>query len=69
MPVPREPLIERRQLSCALALGAMTRLLPAQAQTTSEAALEARAPAMPALGTRLNVPDITLLDGALHGFR
>ena len=63
MPVPREPLIERRQLSCALALGAMTRLLPAQAQATSEAALEASAPAMPALGGRLKVPDITLLDG------
>ena len=63
MSLPYGSLIERRQLCCALALGAMTRVAPVQAQTTTEAALEARAPAMPALGTHLNVPDITLLDG------
>lgn len=33
------------------------------AQTASEAALEAKAPALPPLGSVLNMPNITLLDG------
>jgi peroxiredoxin len=54
--------LSRRQAMLGLAAGACTGL--AWAQDSTEAALEARAPAMPALGTRLQVPDITLLDGS-----
>ncbi len=55
--------ITRRQAAHWLATGALAGTGLALAQTPSEATLEARAPAMPALGTRLQVPDIALLDG------
>lgn len=63
MPTPMLPPIPitRRQASLWLTLGGLHG--GAQAQTTSEAALEAKAPALPRLGSVLNVPDITLLDG------
>ena len=53
--------ITRRQASLWLTLGGLGSGV--QAQTASEAALEARAPALPAIGSVLQVPDITLLDG------
>ena len=53
--------ITRRQASLWLTLGGLGSGV--QAQTASEAALEARAPALPAIGSMLQVPDITLLDG------
>ena len=53
--------ITRRQASLWLTLGGLGNGV--QAQTASEAALEARAPALPAIGSVLQVPDITLLDG------
>ena len=61
MHTPDGSRITRRQAGLWLTFGGLGRGV--QAQTTSEAALEARAPAMPALGIRLNVPPITLLDG------
>ena len=53
--------ITRRQASLWLTLGGLGNAV--QAQTVSEAALEAKAPALPSLGSVLNVPDIALLDG------
>ena len=53
--------ITRRQASLWLTLGGLGSGV--QAQTASEAALEARAPALPAIGSVLQVPDIALLDG------
>ena len=53
--------ITRRQVSLWLTLGGLGGGV--QAQTASEAALEARAPALPAIGSVLQVPDIALLDG------
>ena len=53
--------ITRRQASLWLTLGGLGSAV--QAQTASEAALEARAPALPAIGSVLQVPDIALLDG------
>lgn len=64
MPPTRTTHITRRQASAWLAAGALSGSAGVWAQTVSEAALEARAPAMPALGTRLQVPDIALLDGS-----
>ena len=55
--------ITRRQASLWLTLGGLGSGV--QAQTASEAALEARAPALPAIGSVLQVPDIALLDGSL----
>ena len=55
--------ITRRQASLWLTLGGLGGGV--QAQTPSEAALEARAPALPAIGSVLQVPDIALLDGSL----
>lgn len=55
--------ITRRQASLWLTLGGLGSGV--QAQTMSEAALEARAPALPAIGSVLQVPDIALLDGTL----
>lgn len=55
--------ITRRQASLWLTLGGLGSGV--QAQTASEAALEARAPALPAIGSVLQVPDIALLDGTL----
>ncbi|MEN9888956.1 MAG: Sporulation thiol-disulfide oxidoreductase precursor [Pseudomonadota bacterium] len=63
MPPDHAVRIDRRQASQWLAASALAATGLAAAQTPSEAALEARAPAMPALGTRLQVPDIALLDG------
>ncbi len=54
--------ITRRQASVWLGLGGLSSG-GAQAQSDSEAALEARAPALPTVGSVLNVPDIALLDG------
>ena len=53
--------ITRRQASLWLTLGGLGNAV--QAQTVSEAALEAKAPALPRLGNVLSVPDIALLDG------
>lgn len=63
MPAPLLPpsRITRRQASLWLTLSGLG--AGAQAQTTSEAALEAKAPALPRQGSVLNVPDIALLDG------
>jgi hypothetical protein len=55
--------ITRRQANAWLTLGTLGTSTGAWAQSASEAALEASAPAMPALGTRVTVPVITLLDG------
>ena len=63
MSSPHTNRITRRQASAWLTLGTWVASTGAQAQSTSEATLEARAPAMPALGTRVSVPAITLLDG------
>ena len=62
------PLPNRRQAAVWLALGGVGGVAglgaEARAQSTpSEAALEARAPALPALGSVLQVPEIALLDG------
>ena len=56
--------LNRRQ---ALAWGAVAAAVPffAHAQPASAAAEEAKAPPMPALGSRLTVPDIALVDGSL----
>ena len=54
--------ITRRQASLWLGLGGLT-AASALAQSDSEAALEARAPALPQVGSVLHVPDIALLDG------
>ncbi len=62
MTPPRAGRLTRRQVLWGLAAAGMGQG-GANAQDPSEAALEARAPAMPALGTRLQVPDIALLDG------
>ena len=64
MPTRHPPQITRRQAAQWLTAGALAGTGLVQAQTPSEAELEARAPAMPALGTRLQVPDIALLDGS-----
>jgi peroxiredoxin len=53
----------RRQLALSLGLGALWPWANAQAQSPSEAALEALAPAMPRLGDVLKVPPIRLLTG------
>ena len=56
--------INRRQAGLWLTLGGWSAgSSNALAQSESEAALEAKAPPMPALGTRVQVPDITRLDG------
>ena len=55
--------LRRRRLCQSLASLAAYWLTPALAQSNAEAALEARAPALPLLGTRLRVPDIERLDG------
>ena len=53
----------RRQLTLGLGLGALWPWASVQAQTPSEAALEAMAPAMPRVGDVLKVPSIRLLTG------
>jgi peroxiredoxin len=53
----------RRQLALGLGLCALWPCDSAQAQSTSEAALEAMAPAMPRVGDVLKVPPIRLLNG------
>ncbi len=53
----------RRQLTLGLGLGALWPWASAHAQSPSEAALEAMAPAMPRLGEVLKVPSIRLLSG------
>lgn len=53
----------RRQLALSLGMGALWPWTSALAQTPSEAALEALAPAMPRLGDELKVPPIRLLTG------
>ena len=53
----------RRQLALGLGLGAWWPWANALAQTPSEAALEAVAPAMPRLGDVLKVPPIRLMTG------
>lgn len=53
----------RRQVALSLGLGALWPWASALAQTPSEAALEAVAPAMPRLGDVLKVPPIRLLTG------
>ena len=53
----------RRQLALGLGLGALWPWANALAQSPSEAALEAMAPAMPRLGDVLKVPSIRLLTG------
>ena len=70
---PLATVMGRRQAAALLALGGWS--LPALAQTTtatphtdtstaaSEAALEAKAPPVPPLGSTLRVPDMALLDG------
>ena len=63
MHTPDATRITRRQASLWLTLGGLGSGV--QAQTPSEAALEARAPALPAIGSVLQVPDIALLDGSL----
>ncbi len=55
------PCITRRQAGLWLTLGGLGSAV--QAQTASEAALEAKAPPLPRLGSVLSVPDIALLDG------
>ncbi len=64
MPACLTPEISRRRAAQWLAAGALAHAGLTLAQTPTEAALEARAPALPALGSRLQVPDIDLLDGA-----
>ena len=60
---PQPPALTRRQAALCLALGGWgTGSAWAQA-TPTEAALEARAPALPALGSVLRLPEIALLDG------
>ena len=56
---------ERRQWLAQAAVLALANPGWAWAQPASAAAEEARAPALPALGSVLNVPPIALLDGAL----
>ena len=53
----------RRQLTLSLGLSALWPWASAQAQSPSEAALEAVAPAMPRVGDVLKVPPIRLLTG------
>jgi peroxiredoxin len=53
----------RRQMTLALSLGALWPWASAQAQSPSEASLEAMAPAMPRVGDVLRVPPIRLLTG------
>jgi len=53
----------RRQLALGLGLGALWPWANALAQSPSEAALEAMAPAMPRLGDVLKVPSIRLMTG------
>lgn len=53
----------RRQFTLGLGLGALLPWAHAQAQSPSEAALEAVAPAMPRVGEVLKVPSIRLLTG------
>ena len=53
----------RRQLTLGLGLGAFWPWASVQAQTPSEAALEAMAPAMQRVGAVLKVPSIRLLTG------
>jgi len=60
-PPPLE--LRRRWLCQSVASLAACWALPALAQSNSEAALEARAPALPSVGSRLRVPDIERLDG------
>ncbi len=55
--------IDRRQAWLWLALGGFSVQGAVQAQALSEAALEAQAPDLPALGSVLRLPDIDLLDG------
>ncbi len=53
----------RRQLTLGLGLGTLMPWLPTHAQSPSEAALEAKAPALPQVGDGLSVPTIRLLNG------
>jgi peroxiredoxin len=53
----------RRKLTMGLSLGALWPWASAQAQSPSEASLEAMAPAMPRVGDVLRVPPIRLLTG------
>lgn len=53
----------RRQLALGLGLSALGPWTTALAQTPSEAALEAMAPALPRVGDMLKVPPIRLLNG------
>jgi peroxiredoxin len=53
----------RRKLTMGLSLGALWPWASAQAQSPSEASLEAMAPAMPRVGDVLRVPPIRLLNG------
>ena len=55
--------LTRRTAVLAVATNVIGLLETAWAQENSEAALEAKAPPLPTLGTRLQVPDIALLDG------
>jgi hypothetical protein len=66
MTVPAEltmALHTRRQLTLGLGLGALLPWASADAQSPSEAALEAVAPPMPQVGDVLKVPSIRLLNG------
>ena len=66
MPTPHLPpmaFATRRQLALGLGLGALWPWVGAQAQSPSEAALEAMAPAIPRVGDVLKVPPIRLLSG------
>jgi thiol-disulfide isomerase/thioredoxin len=51
-------------LKAGTGLAAAWPLLDAHAQSSSDAAAEARAPGLPPLGRVLKVPDVTLLDGS-----
>lgn len=58
--------LDRRRWMAGVAAGALATLVrTASAQPVSVAAEEAQAPALPALGSRLAVPRIQRLDGAL----
>lgn len=61
----RLPHWSRRAWIGGAAAAAAGAWLPAIAQAPSAAAEEARAPAMPALGSALDVPRLTLLDGSV----
>ena len=56
-------LTTRRQMALGLGLGALLPWARTQAQSPTEAALEAMAPAMPRVGAHLSVPPIRLING------